>query len=468
LDRPLSAGPRWRWASRSLRGRLTITYTAALAVGLLAFGAFSLAAIDRNLKSSLDARLATTLHAFALTAAGHIGGSTLDAGVTRRLVSELGIQQNGAILERNGAVAMQSGALPSSVLRFAWKTAGKETSYATVGGVDGFRVADQLVPGSGNAATLVVWKPIDVIDDYERIAVTVFGAASLAIVAIAFVAGSFIVKRGLMPLEAMAAVASEIEAHDLTRRLSNSRWDQELQTFAATFDRMLERLGSAFASQRQFTADASHDLRAPLAVMRAEVDLALARSRDPQCDEASLLSIRDEVLELDRLLEALLLAARADSAPLRSAEIDVVELAARASDRLEPFAVSRSVRIMNSVAAIPPIVGDVDVLERVLISLLHNGIKFSPQNGTVSLCARESSGTVSLLVRDEGSGFSDEALKFACDRFWKDDTARGRSGTGLGLAVAKSAVERVGGSIAIRNRLAGGAEVETVFPVAMR
>jgi signal transduction histidine kinase len=97
---------------------------------------------------------------------------------------------------------------------------------------------------------------------------------------------------------------------------------------------------------------------------------------------------------------------------------------------------------------------------------LHNGIKFSPKDGTVSLCTRESNGTLSLLVRDEGPGFSDDALKFACDRFWKDDTARGRSGTGLGLAIAKSALQRAGGSITVRNARTGGAEVEALFPIA--
>jgi len=443
-----------------------MTYTAALAAGLLLFASFSLATIDRTLKSTLDARLATTIHAFAATAGGRLGGSKLEPAVVGRLIKELGIEQNGAILSRDGSDEMESAAVPVAVARFARQSVSSAISYTTIGGSAGYRVAVLGTSVNGRPSTLIVWRPIDVIGDYERIAVTVLGGTSLAIVAIAFVVGGLIVKRGLKPLKTMAAVASEIEARDLTRRLSNSSWDAELRTFAATFDRMLDRLQSAFASQRQFTADASHDLRAPLAVMRAEVDLALARPRNGRTDEASILSIRDEVLELDRLLEALLQSARADAGPLQKTEIDVVELAARASGRLEPFAVSRSVRIANRIAASPPIVGDVDVLERVLVSLLHNGIKFSPKDGTVSLCTRESNGTLSLLVRDEGPGFSDDALKFACDRFWKDDTARGRSGTGLGLAIAKSALQRAGGSITVRNARTGGAEVEALFPIA--
>lgn len=451
----------------SLRRRLTITYTAALAFGLLVFAFLSLVTIDRTLKSALDARLATTVRAFAATAVGHIEASQVDPTTVRRLIGELGIQQNGAIVTDDGTIAMQSVVVPAGVVRVARLATGEDITYATVPGEGGLRVAALPIPSGSNAmATLVLWRPIDVIADYERIAVVILAVASLIIIAASLLVGSIIVNRGLQPLSIMAAVASEIEAHDLTRRLSNGDWDDELRNFAATFDRMLDRLQSAFGRQRQFTADASHDLRAPLAVIRAEVDLALARPRSDEADEASFRSVCDEVLELDRLLEALLLAARADAGPVNSKPIDLTDLAARATERLEPFAMARSVRICNEITDSPTVIGDADILERVLISLLHNGIKFSPPFGKVSLCVTDSTKSVSLFVRDEGPGFSDEALKYAFDRFWKDDAARGRSGTGLGLAIAKSAVERVGGSIVIRNTREGGAEIETVFPLA--
>lgn len=454
-------------AARSLRRRLTITYTAALALGLLLFAVLSLATIDRTLENTLDARLATTAHAFAATAAGRLGRARLDAETEHHLFTELGVQQSGAIFHADGSVAIESVAVPEAVARVArGAAAGDIIHYATVPDNGGLRVATLRIPSDAGAATIVVWRPIDVIGDYEQIAVTIMAVASLAIIAAAVAAGGIIVRRGLRPLRTMAAVASEIEAHDLTRRLSNAALDAELRDFAATFDRMLDRLESAFVRQRQFTADASHDLRGPLAVMRAEVDLALARPRKGDSDDATLRSIRDEVSEFDRLLEALLLAARADAGPLNATAVDLADLAARATGRLGPFARSRSVHIANEIVTAPPIVGDTDILERVLVSLLHNGIKFSPRDGTVSLSLHDAKTTVSLIVRDEGPGFSNVALARAFDRFWRDDAARGRSGTGLGLAIAKSAVERLGGSIRIRNAPGGGAEIETRFPVA--
>jgi signal transduction histidine kinase len=446
---------------------LTLVVTLALSLGFLIFAAVSLATIDRTLESALDTRLATTVHAVAANAGGRIA-VPLHASTVRHFIRELGVQQNVAILTAAGTVALQSVRLPPSLMSVARAAVDDRITYKTVPDDGGLRVAAYRLPRAGGSGpTLLVWRSVDVIKDYERIAVTIFVVASLVIIGGAGAGGIVIVERSLAPLGAMAAIASEIEAHDLSRRLSNTGWDDELQTVAATFDRMLDRLESAFARQRQFTADASHDFRGPLAVISAEVDLALARAREATADTVTLRSIADEVRQLDRLLEALLLAARADAGPVDARPIDLAELTARAASRLASFAASRGVRIVNALEASPTIVvGDAEILERVLISLLHNGIKFSPPGGVVTLESLARPGRVSLLVRDEGAGFSDRALTCAFDRFWKDDAARGRSGTGLGLAIAKSAVERVGGSIAIRNALDGGAEIETTFPIA--
>lgn len=453
----------------SLRRRLTATYTAALAAGLLIFAVVSLSTIDRTLRGALDLRLAATTRAFAAIADGRIAAAHVKRNVVRRLLAELGIQQNGAILTARGAIAMQSVIVPAGVVRFARGVRGDDIQFATIPGDGGLRVAALRIAGApGTWATAVLWRPIDVIDDYERIAVTIFAIASIIIIAAAFVAGSAIVARGLAPLGTMASAASAIEAHDLARRLDNGAWDAELRDFAATFDRMLERLQSAFQRQRQFTADASHDLRAPLAVIAAEADLALARARDGALDAESFRSIREEVLELDRLLDALLSAARADEGPLNALPIDLAEVAERAADRLRPFARSRGVRIAIDIARPAVVTGDAETVERVIVSLVHNGIKYSPPEGTVSLSVGGGDGAVSLYVRDQGPGFSDAALRHAFDRFWKDDAARGRGGTGLGLAIARTAVERIGGCVRLRNVGAGGAEVETVFPMPAR
>ncbi len=139
---------------RSLQRRLTITYTAALAVGLLVFSLLSFAAIDRTLENSLDARLAASTRAFAATAAGQVTNSHVDAAVVRHLLTELGIQQNGAIFAARGAVAMQSVVVPPGVARVARNAISDAITYATVPADGGLRVAALRVSsGSGHAAT---------------------------------------------------------------------------------------------------------------------------------------------------------------------------------------------------------------------------------------------------------------------------------------------------------------------------
>jgi signal transduction histidine kinase len=107
---------------------------------------------------------------------------------------------------------------------------------------------------------------------------------------------------------------------------------------------------------------------------------------------------------------------------------------------------------------------DADLLDRILLSILHNAVKFSPAKGTVWISTEKRGSVVLVTVRDQGSGFGDDALQHAFDRFWRDETARGRSGSGLGLSIAKASADRLGGSISIANDPHGGARVELYLP----
>jgi signal transduction histidine kinase len=228
---------------------------------------------------------------------------------------------------------------------------------------------------------------------------------------------------------------------------------------------MLDRLESAIQRQRQFTADASHELRAPLAVIRAEVDLALRATGSREEDKNAFVSIHEEVLALEELIDALLLAARADAGTVRLRPIDLRQAWARITQRVNSFAAAHGVRIAGSPSQ-EVVLADPDILLSVLLSLLHNAVEFSPTGGTVQLAAQRCGNAVALTITDDGRGFSTAALEHAFDRFWRDDAARGRGGAGLGLAIAKTAMERMGGSISIANAPSKGALVTLSLPIA--
>ena len=397
-----------------------------------------------------------------MTARG--GRVALNHATKRRLLQVLGVQQNGAIILDNGAIAMQSAEVPTSVRRVSKVANSNNLSFWTVGDSGSpLRVATlPLLSGGSRVATVALWRPVDFVSDYERGAEEVFGVAMIVLISVATLIAGLLAKRALAPIRSMASLASEIEASDLSRRLGDMPRAAELSDLCATFDRMLDRLKAAFDRQRQFTADASHDLRAPLSIIRSEVDLAL---REPVESTArdTLLSIRAEVDELDSLIDSMLHIARLETQTITAARFDLAEASRAAIRRMVKFAATRSVHI-SSVITPQYVFGNRELLERVITSLLHNAIKFAPADGHVMLTLAGTGADAQLSVRDNGPGLSDKALIHAFDRFWRDDAARGRSGSGLGLAIAQAAVQRFHGEIRLGNLSSGGTQVTIKLP----
>jgi signal transduction histidine kinase len=258
---------------------------------------------------------------------------------------------------------------------------------------------------------------------------------------------------------------ADIAASDLHARLGRQLHDDEVGRLAATFDRMLDRLQAAFERQRRFTADASHDLRAPLATLRAEVDLALRRERSTAEYRAALAAIAEDADQLDRLIDALLAAARSEGAALDLRPLDIGAIAQAAVEQMSAFARAKGIAIETRLEAAVEINGDADLLGRAVLATLHNAVKYTPPARAVHVTVHRFPEHVELRVRDEGPGFSAGALLHAFDRFWRGDAARGRStGSGLGLAIASEIVQRCSGTIAIENAAGGGGEVIMHFP----
>jgi signal transduction histidine kinase len=356
---------------------------------------------------------------------------------------------------------MQSGAIPPRVVAIAKGVTDAQYEDVRADGTP-LRVVAVPVPEAQNAVA-VLWRPVDFIADYRRTALIVFGIAILTIVIAAYGIGSLIARRGLEPVRRMAQVASEIEGRDLSRRLTTTMQDGELAQFCAAFNRMLDRLQYAFEQQRQFTADASHELRAPLAVIRAEAELALRRVRDPESYRESMQSIHAEVVHLEELLDTLLVIARSDASESELTYIDVSRLAREAVARMERFAVSKDMRSKSVISDDAWVLGDPRQFERIVEALLHNAVKFGRRGGSVELIVLSSRSEVNIVVRDDGPGFSDEARIHAFDRFWRGSSQEG-TGSGLGLTIAKVAVERWGGHIHVSNAPNSGGQISIVLP----
>ena len=450
----------------TLRGRLTLAYASALVVALLVFAGVALAVIDRAQRTALDAQLSTTARALLAIVGESEGRVTIDDTDRTQFQAIVGTRSNGVVLQPDGDVAVSSSVdVPARIRRAAMETSGPDLRTLQLGGEHLRTFVAPVVRGSRRFGSVAVWRNADFIGALDRSVAVAFALAIPMLAILAMLFGAAITRRGLAPLERIATLASEIEGHDLSRRLALPPRDDELGRFAATFDRMLDRLQQAFGRERRFTSDASHELRAPLSVIRAEADLALRKERGPQEYRDALQVIAAEADALERLTRDLLAAARADAAiDERRDAVDLQAVAVSVAARLTALGAERGARIaVVSASSVSVLRADRDALERAVLTIAHNAIKYA--HALVELRVARTADGVELTVDDDGPGFSQPALERAFERFWRDDDARHRDGTGLGLAIAKTTVERAGGSIAIANRPGGGGTVVLRFPV---
>jgi len=453
---------------QTLRGRLTFAYASALAVALIAFALLALALLDTAQRSALDAQLATTARALLAVADvqnGDVSMEELDRG---QFAAITGAKASAAIFHSGGKVLVSSDyAVPDMVRRTAVEANMGRYASVTIAG-DAARVyALPILAGGRKAGTIAVWRDAESIVALDRSIALAFAFAIPVVVGIAILFGSGIARRGLAPLDRIATVASEIEGRDLSQRLALPPRNDELGRFAAAFDRMLDRLQHAFERERRFTSDASHELRAPLSVIRAEADLALRKERSGVEYRRALEGIAAEADALEGLTRDLLAAARDDVEHPGDAEsVDVGLVATATTGRLVILADARGLRLRTAIARSAFVRADRGTLERAVVTVVHNAIKYAREYVDVRVACED--GTVTLAVEDDGAGFSRQALSHAFDRFWRDEEARYTEGSGLGLSIARAIVAKAGGTIALSNRDSGGARVTMTFPAELR
>jgi heavy metal sensor kinase len=270
--------------------------------------------------------------------------------------------------------------------------------------------------------------------------------------------GWLLARRLLRPVDRITATAEEISATDLSRRIALGGPPDELKRLADAFDSMLERIDAAFAAQQQFLADASHELRNPIAIIQTNLEVAA----DELGPRASV--VRRATARMARLVDDLLALARSESNGHR----ERVPLAGLANDVAEEhgaLADSRGVRIEVEGAG-GDVLGDPDALRRALANLVDNAVRVSPQSGSVTIRCGADPGGAWLEVVDEGPGIPREDQAHVFERFWRADESRSRAsgGSGLGLAIVRQIVENHGGAITVRSEPGRGARFTIRLP----
>jgi heavy metal sensor kinase len=318
------------------------------------------------------------------------------------------------------------------------------------------------------SAALVIGRPTeDIKQALDRLLHTLLIAVPLTLVA-AGGGGVFLVRRALKPVDEMTQKARSIEERDLSQRIEVKTKD-ELGRLAATLNEMFERLEKAFKRQKQFTGDASHELRAPLAIIEAESTLALQKDRTRNDYRRSLETISQEAHRMAHIVDQLLALARAESGEEKISlrKVNIGKLVTDLSAEVEMLCWDRGLNYKLGKMENLVVKGDRSKLRQLLLNILDNAIKYTPSGGEISVSVRKEGEWAVAYVRDTGIGIPSEELPHIFERFYRVDKARSRSegGSGLGLAIAKRIAEIHGGRIEVESQIDVGSTFRVYLPL---
>lgn len=479
----------------TIRGRLVLSVTATLGAALFAFGVLLYLVQRPERFRDLDARIRFQGDLIAALLAEESGpvdslSARLELGRTAQVVGTVrsvvrSLRDYVVVVSPTQELVYASSgarALPVQPLRslielgqrpFAGRTLGTADLVSEAGRIP-VRYYLREVRAGGRPGALVVAAaptaglvlPPDQLIPPMLLTATVVIVASLLVVYV-------LVDRTLQPVD---AIVEEVEAitdgRSLHRRLMAPRTQDELARLTNTLNAMLARLEQSFASLRRFTADASHELKTPLTILRAGIERAITHPKAPP----EVMEVLEETLvEVNRtaeLVDALLTLARADEgrAPLHLEPVELKEVLSEVSETASilgeqaKVAVSVAVPERSITLAVDP-----SRIRQLLMNLLTNAIKYTPEGGEVRIDWEQVDGNVVLNVRDTGVGIAPGDLPHIFDRFWRADQARrrsgGRPGVGLGLAISKWIVEAHGGTIAVQSRPGRGTTFTVTLPI---
>jgi len=494
-----------------VRVRLTLWYLLILVVVFLVFGALLVSEASQRARLDEQSGLVALAQQVSATydpADGRLHlehlqppvGDIITTSVKRidvaKVTSYIAPTDIVLLISRQGQIIQASGPITQDTLDGLAKYTSSSlvtTDLSAHGNFQPYKLPVAAHGGSANTNYLLYSVPImsngtpvatlllGRIDSFDQAAQTVAPGLLLAgplTLLIAALGGYWLASRAMSPIRKITRTAQALSASDLSQRLNLKRQD-ELGELATTFDGMLDRLEAAFVRQRQFTADASHELRTPLTIVDLEVTHALAAPRSPAEYARALTIVQAENAAMARLVNDLLLLARADAAtePLQRQPLDLSDVALETVERLA--ALARQLGVTLTTGALPEVAvcADRAQLARALTNLVENGIIYTAGVGrrvvvATGVASRDGRQWGWARVEDDGPGVPTASLPHLFERFYRVDAARAqpgvtpeRGGSGLGLAIVQWVAQAHGGEARAESAPGLGATFELWLPL---
>ena len=448
----------------SLRIKLTLYYLAILTVILLVFGISIYWYLSRSLVMTIDETLEFQItkiersmdHVADADIPDHPGNTAHEEQLLQisphltQLIDERGMVTDEMLATPQDRIPVEIDAL--------MKLETGRTYFNTMELESGepMRVATRRVlDHEGNGTYFIrLGQSLEALDIARKRLLLVLGLAIPAVLLLGSYGGLLLANQALRPVDRITKAAEQIgAAGDLSERVPASARMDEIGRLAATFNHMISRLQAAFERQKQFTSDASHELRTPLAVMRADIEITLRRERGKEEYQRVLTSNLEEIVRLSRLVEDLLMLARADAGKveLKCEPMDLDDLCRKMTEYILPLADQRDQTLTYHQPQGKVIISaDMHRIKQLLLNLLDNAIKYTEQRGSIILGLKTEGDEAVLTVSDSGRGIPPEDLPHIFDRFFRRSAKtsdRSASGFGLGLSIVKWIVDSHAGKI---------------------
>jgi heavy metal sensor kinase len=453
-----------------IRLRLTAWYFAILAVVLSAFGVSAYFAMRHSIRQTVDEELQIRCEGVHQLIEQDIQQGHKD-DLPEDLREHTELRAGGALLQvsdeqgnwlyRSSVMSDYGVPRPATVPRRATEYTGKDVPL---------RIWNQKVSVGGQS--YLIQSAFEMDDFYEALhhfALLLFiSIPSLLVCAAA--GGYWISTRALAPVDQITQTARTISAQNLSSRLVVPKTGDELQRLSETLNGMLGRLEAAFKKITQFTADASHELRTPVAVMRTRAELSLRKARSAEEYRDVIAEVLAELEKTSGLIEQLMFLARADSGAetLHFSATNVAEVLREACHQGSALAEAKQIAFQEQISPDSLwIQGDAGSLRRLFLILIDNAVKYTPANGQVEVSLHRNDGYAVAEVRDTGIGIAETDLPNVFERFYRADKARSREsgGVGLGLSIGRWITEVHAGTIEVQSSPGRGSIFQIRLPI---
>lgn len=456
----------------NIRLRLTLWYTAIFSIILVIFSLVVYVGLTRSLMNSVDNHLQREVG--EILGNLHFEADDDEHGVELSYSPEEGVYWR--VIDAQGQPLIDPGHFEGA----SFKASLTNMNNATLENaqlVDDTPIRLYTAPfvienrGSGLVQVAESYRHIQ---DVQRQLIALLGIGIPLTLLASSAGGWFLAASALDPIDRITRAARQISARDLHQRLKMDLPNDEVGRLAATFDQMLARLEDAFEQQKRFIADASHEMKTPLTILKGDVEVALARPRSPETYQETLENVNQTTDQLIALVQELLLLARADNqqSVLKLDYFNLAEMLTEQTASFMPKATKEEISLNVDVPGVLVIEGDRNKLSRLFMNLIDNALKYSRSGDTVMVNAAITNGQACVTIADTGPGIGPEHLPHLFDRFYRVDKARSRvsangqtSGAGLGLSIVQWLAQAHGGRVEVDSTIDQGTTFTVWLPL---